>query len=234
VIVLFTNERYGAPFLAQVRGRRDVLIVLSDRESRHARQSPLRRLREIVRLAWKYRTRVWLVPDVTDAHFLARVRGHHGVVAGFNQIFDADAIREFASLVNFHPSILPLYRGPVPSRWCLRNGETRTGYTLHEVTPEIDAGRILFQEVVLIRDATSEEAVDRTIAEAAVATFERWIEHVCDGRSTWSTVAVDAKQVYRTPVEYATFDRVVTYLGEAMPKSNLGSRAPQVRAIDPR
>jgi methionyl-tRNA formyltransferase len=53
--------------------------------------------------------------------------------------------------INFHPSLLPEYRGPSPIQTALLDGKTRTGVTIMEVTLEMDAGPILLQR---------EEAID--------------------------------------------------------------------------
>jgi len=52
--------------------------------------------------------------------------------------------------INIHPSLLPNYRGPVPTAWALLNGEKETGVTIHYMNEEIDTGDILFQKTVEI------------------------------------------------------------------------------------
>ena len=47
--------------------------------------------------------------------------------------------------VNFHPSLLPRYRGRQPLFWAVLHGETEVGVTVHHLTDEIDAGPILLQ-----------------------------------------------------------------------------------------
>lgn len=46
---------------------------------------------------------------------------------------------------NIHFSALPSYRGCLTSVWPLRNGEVKTGVTLHVISPRIDAGPIIDQ-----------------------------------------------------------------------------------------
>jgi methionyl-tRNA formyltransferase len=47
--------------------------------------------------------------------------------------------------INGHDALLPKYRGPNPQGWVFRNGDTETGYTVHRLVPEFDAGPILAQ-----------------------------------------------------------------------------------------
>lgn len=54
--------------------------------------------------------------------------------------------------VNIHPSILPFYRGPVPTAWAILNGEKEFGLTIHLMDKGIDTGAILVQEKYKILD----------------------------------------------------------------------------------
>jgi len=47
--------------------------------------------------------------------------------------------------VNVHPSLLPKYRGPVPTAWAIMNGERETGVTIHMIDEGVDTGDILAQ-----------------------------------------------------------------------------------------
>ena len=44
---------------------------------------------------------------------------------------------------NFHPGILPQYRGAGAFSWAILNGEKETGITLHEIDGDIDHGPII-------------------------------------------------------------------------------------------
>lgn len=54
--------------------------------------------------------------------------------------------------INVHPSLLPDYRGPVPTAWAVMNGEKETGVTIHVMDRGIDTGDILVQRKCDIRD----------------------------------------------------------------------------------
>jgi len=64
---------------------------------------------------------------------------------------DILGIPAVASL-NLHASLLPKLRGRAPINWALVNGETRTGVTLHHMTPRADDGDIVCQAAVDITD----------------------------------------------------------------------------------
>lgn len=51
---------------------------------------------------------------------------------------------------NFHPSLLPDYKGPHPNFWVLKNQEKYTGITLHWLDEGEDTGPIAYQSMVEI------------------------------------------------------------------------------------
>lgn len=94
--------------------------------------------------------------DVNDPAFvdsLRRMRIDVAVVAIYPQMFGAALLEAPRfGVINYHPSLLPRYAGPQPAFWVLRNGEKETGITIHRMTEQIDAGDLLAQEVVGVRD----------------------------------------------------------------------------------
>ncbi|SAK94812.1 putative formyltransferase [Caballeronia fortuita] len=68
---------------------------------------------------------------------------------------------------NMHGSLLPKYRGRVPTNWAVINGETETGATLHEMAEKPDAGAILAQTPVpILPDDTAAQVFDKTVVAA--------------------------------------------------------------------
>ena len=52
--------------------------------------------------------------------------------------------------INYHPSLLPRYRGGSAINWAIINGETETGVTIHYIDAGIDTGDMILQERVPI------------------------------------------------------------------------------------
>jgi len=50
--------------------------------------------------------------------------------------------------INYHPSLLPKYRGGSAIAWALINGEKETGVTIHCIDEGVDTGDIVLQESV--------------------------------------------------------------------------------------
>jgi methionyl-tRNA formyltransferase len=222
--VLFCNPRYGGEFERAFRAwcarRRAArfLVVRSLRGEFERGGSVRSRLRIALRRAriaagdaasrWRGGSLVH-VEDVNAPAFRDRLRRApppvFGVVAGFNQIFRPGTIGLFERLYNFHPSLLPYYRGPVPSYWCIRNGEERTGITLHEVGAEIDRGRILWQATLPIT-TTDPEDLDGRLSRLGADVLPALLDHLADG-SAPPSAHVAADEVYRVKADYLSFPR---------------------------
>jgi phosphoribosylglycinamide formyltransferase 1 len=105
------------------------------------------------------------------------------VLAGYDQLLRPPYFAAFAGrTVNIHPSLLPAHGGPgmlgsAVHRSVLAAGEAVTGVTIHEVTPELDAGPILAQSRVPVAPGDDAETLAaRVLAEEhrlLVATLRR-------------------------------------------------------------
>jgi hypothetical protein len=146
-----------------------------------------------------------IVDDVNSRSFYKRINnGDVGIIAGFNQIFRSDSIDKFHKLINVHPSVLPLYRGPIPSYWSIKNGERQSGYTVHCVTPKIDSGEILYQEPVDICPGTTEAELDLLISRKAASIVPRLLSLICK-QTELQRQTLDAYKIYRVHTQYAGF-----------------------------
>ncbi|MEV0688166.1 phosphoribosylglycinamide formyltransferase [Nocardia sp. NPDC050378] len=86
------------------------------------------------------------------------------VIAGFMSILGRSAFVAFPDRVlNFHPSLLPAFRGANAVADALRAGATVTGATVHIATERVDDGPILAQEPVPILPGDSVESLTRRI-----------------------------------------------------------------------
>lgn len=50
--------------------------------------------------------------------------------------------------INYHPSLLPKYRGGSAINWAIISGERETGVTIHQIDEGVDTGPIVLQEKV--------------------------------------------------------------------------------------
>jgi methionyl-tRNA formyltransferase len=71
------------------------------------------------------------------------------VVSSYNRILKPSLLAR-CPFVNVHYSPLPRYRGRANVNWALINGETHAAITVHTIVAGLDAGNILYQQLVPI------------------------------------------------------------------------------------
>jgi methionyl-tRNA formyltransferase len=75
------------------------------------------------------------------------------ISAYYRKIFPKELLNlSRLGVINIHPSLLPYYRGPVPTAWAILNNEKEFGITIHQVDSGIDTGDILVQKKYEIHD----------------------------------------------------------------------------------
>lgn len=110
------------------------------------------------------------------------------ISANNGYVFPRDLIdREQVEIINFHYSYLPRYRGINIPTWTIYNDEPYTGVTWHFVEPEIDHGKIIAQEKILIRKDTRAIDIVRQGMTLARQLFDGFIggflAHPMEGRA---------------------------------------------------
>lgn len=80
------------------------------------------------------------------------------ILAKYMQILTADFIHKFPHVINIHHSFLPAFVGANPYERAYQRGVKIIGATAHYVTPDLDAGPIIEQDVVRVshRDEVSD------------------------------------------------------------------------------
>ena len=87
-------------------------------------------------------------------------------LAGFMRLFTPAFVqRWYGRMLNIHPSLLPAFAGLEPQAQALRAGVKISGATVHFVIPQTDAGPILMQGAVAVRDDDTPEALAARILE---------------------------------------------------------------------
>jgi phosphoribosylglycinamide formyltransferase-1 len=113
------------------------------------------------RLAAKGSPTFW--DDLQNA--LEQARTELIALAGFMRLIPSDFLKRWEGrILNIHPSLLPKYKGLGTHESCLAAGDSKSGATVHLVTPELDSGEILGQvEVAVLADDTPESLADRIL-----------------------------------------------------------------------
>jgi phosphoribosylglycinamide formyltransferase 1 len=88
-------------------------------------------------------------------------------LAGYMRLLSPYFVAQFAGrILNIHPSLLPAFPGLEAQRQALEHGVKWSGCTVHFVDERLDAGPIVIQAVVAVRDEDTVESLSaRILAE---------------------------------------------------------------------
>ena len=95
------------------------------------------------------------------------------VLAGFLTIIDEQVYKAFPNrIINVHPALIPSFCGKgfyglYVHEAALSKGVKVSGATVHIVTPECDAGPIILQKAVEVKEGDTPEILQRRIMEEA-------------------------------------------------------------------
>src|SRR5271155_5657071 len=104
-------------------------------------------------------------------------------LGGFMRLFTAEFVqRWYGKMLNIHPSLLPSFPGLDPHAQALKAGVKVSGATVHFVTPETDAGPIVMQGEVPVRDDDMPEALSARILEIEHRIYPAALRLLASGR----------------------------------------------------
>ena len=95
------------------------------------------------------------------------------VMAGFLSILEENFVKRYQNrIINIHPALIPSfcgkgYYGIIPHQKALEYGVKVTGATVHFVDVEADAGPIILQKAVYIKDDDTPETLQKRVMEEA-------------------------------------------------------------------
>jgi phosphoribosylglycinamide formyltransferase-1 len=105
------------------------------------------------------------------------------VLAGFLRVLSPEFVAHYdRRMLNIHPSLLPAYRGLHTHRRVLADGVKVHGCTVHFVVPEVDAGPIVAQAAVPVRDDDDEASLAARVLEAEHRILVAAVRWFCEDR----------------------------------------------------
>lgn len=104
-------------------------------------------------------------------------------LAGFMRLLSPYFIAAFPGrILNIHPSILPAFPGLEAQRQALEYGVKFTGCSVHFVDENLDAGPIVAQGVVPVRDDDTTESLSERILREEHRIYSEAVRVVLEGR----------------------------------------------------
>src|ERR1700677_2187452 len=104
-------------------------------------------------------------------------------LAGFMRLLTAEFVQRWSGrMLNIHPSLLPSFPGLDPQGQALRAGVKISGATVHFVIPETDAGPIVMQGAVAVRDGDTADTLAARILEIEHRIYPDALRLVASGK----------------------------------------------------
>lgn len=103
------------------------------------------------------------------------------VTAAFGQLLPKELLdAPRLGCINVHASLLPKYRGGAPIHKAIMDGETKTGVTIMYMVEKLDAGDIISQVTVPIKDTDDTGTLFMTLSEAGVSLLQNTLPSILD------------------------------------------------------
>ncbi|HET7673731.1 MAG TPA: methionyl-tRNA formyltransferase [Candidatus Saccharimonadales bacterium] len=169
-IIFFGNEQIAtgvsttAPTLqALIEAGYDISAVVANSKDVISRNNRQLRVKDVA----KDHNIPFIVPDdirkLTEE--LKKFRADAGVLVAFGRIVPQEIIDIFpGGIINIHPSLLPLHRGPTPIESVILNSDKKTGVSLMKLERTMDSGPVYAQSEINIDSGdTKQELADKLL-----------------------------------------------------------------------
>ncbi len=104
-------------------------------------------------------------------------------LAGFMRILSPSFVGRFSGrMMNIHPSLLPAFPGLRAQEQALKRGVKVAGCTVHFVVPDVDAGPIIVQKAVLVREGDDLDALSARILRQEHRIYPLAVKLYVEGR----------------------------------------------------
>ncbi|HTE58535.1 MAG TPA: methionyl-tRNA formyltransferase [Verrucomicrobiae bacterium] len=205
-IVFFGNERIATGVTTHVPTLRglieagyEVKAVVSNFEQGQSRKSRHLEIEEVCR-----EHNIPLILSEKPMDILERLQDYNaaaGVLIAYGKIVPQKLIDIFPrGIINIHPSLLPLHRGPTPLESVILDGSAKTGVSVMKLVRAMDAGPIYAQsEVELVGNETKQELAD-TLLSVGLSMLLEVLPGILDG----SIIALPQDE------ESATYDSLIS------------------------
>jgi methionyl-tRNA formyltransferase len=105
-----------------------------------------------------------------------------GILASFGKIIPESIINLFTpGIINIHPSLLPIYRGPTPIESAIANGDKKTGVSIMKLTKFMDAGPIYKQIEYKLSGSETQPELYEILAEIGANELIKTLPDIING-----------------------------------------------------
>jgi methionyl-tRNA formyltransferase len=170
-IVFFGNERLATGFVTSaptltglIEAGYTVAAVVTNYEAGKSRS-----VRELEVAAVAQAHNIPVIVNEKPGDIIDQLRSFNaaaGVLVAYGQIVPQRVIDIFPhGIINIHPSLLPLHRGPTPIESAILNGESQTGVSLMQLSKAMDAGPVYAQQTIPLTGNETKQALTEKLLQ---------------------------------------------------------------------
>ncbi len=165
-ILFFGTDRFSAPALeALIAAGASIAAVVTKPDSRAGRGQAVQP--SLVKtIAEAHGIAVWQPSSLRDIASDIQALGEvAGVLSSYGKIIPQDIIDLFTpGIINIHPSLLPLLRGPSPIETAILQGDRVSGISIMLLDERMDAGPLYLQQEVSLSEHETANALTERMA----------------------------------------------------------------------
>ena len=106
------------------------------------------------------------------------------ILAGFMRILTEGFVTHFKNrLINIHPSLLPKYKGLHTHKRALQDKQSEHGASVHFVTAELDAGKVIIQGIVPVKENDTEETLANRVHQIEHIIYPKAVKLLQQGKT---------------------------------------------------
>lgn len=185
-VVFFGTDEFSAISLRELIAKGFTIgAVVTKPDSRKGRGRGLSH--SIVKeVALQHAIPVWQPVKLHDiAEDIKKLQDPIGVLVSYGKIIPQSIIDLFTpGIINVHPSLLPLYRGPSPVETAILQGDTETGVTIMQLSAAMDAGPIYKQTVVRLNDTETAPELETALGTLGAQELSLILPAIMNGSLT--------------------------------------------------
>ncbi len=126
---------------------------------------------------------VWQPEKLTDIiEPVKQLDSPAAVLVAYGKIIPASVLELFTpGIINVHPSLLPLYRGPSPVESAIANRDAKTGVSIMKLEADMDAGPVYSQTLYVLDQSETKPELYRTLFTIGANVLVQQLPSILDG-----------------------------------------------------
>ena len=182
-IVFFGTEDYSVWVLEPlIKAGYSIAAVVTKPDTRKGRgHKPI--APAIKFFAEKHGIEVWQPQKLTDCiPQIQQLDNPAGILVAFGRIIPRTVLELFSpGIINVHPSLLPLYRGPSPVESAIANRDAKTGVSIMKLEEAMDAGPVYMQTLYALDQSETKPELYRTLFTIGANILIQQLPSILDG-----------------------------------------------------